>query len=363
MIHIGFDLQRLTEQQKAEWEQLTADVDKAVQENIEAWERWKQLQKYDELVRKEPKTLGEHMELGELQTTLQAYLRPDGQIAPAHRLAQPQFNFKARQQLWAGIKIFLLENVFNGKCAYCETQTGQFPYDAEHYRPKGEVTFKDDDDVSQYAMTEDESGREIQHPGYFWLSFEWKNLVPSCRSCNGPGGKMTQFPVQQHHYFLRRLTPEEAAKMVPSPYPSPTWPGLYYLRSEQLDQLEEPLLLHPYLDNENNPRRHIRFGYKGIEYAVNESLKGKQSIKVFRLYKETLRSSRYEIQKKAAALLTGAFRHYIEIENLSPQESLKKARQTVCDYEEGRVAYCAAALDYLDETTKAFALLSPHNEH
>lgn len=84
---------------------------------------------------------------------------------------------------------------------------------------------------------------------------------------------MTQFPAPKH-VFLERLTQEQADAMDPPPYASPTWPGMYYLRTEQLDELEDPLLLHPYLDKENDPRRHIRFAYKGIEYAVNRGAYG-----------------------------------------------------------------------------------------
>jgi hypothetical protein len=353
MIHIALDLQRLSQEQRDEWQQLTANVDTLVSENIEAWEKWKQLKNYEELFQKTPRTVAVQTKLHRLQTVLHAYLQPDGEISVAHRSSRPEFSF--RQPVWAAIKTFLMTNIFHGKCAYCETQTGQFYYDAEHYRPKGMVTVLADDGESQQRITaEDESGRAIDHPGYFWLAYEWKNLVPSCKSCNGPGGKMTQFPVQQFHVFLKRLTLEEATAMVPPPYQSPTWPGMYYLRTEQLDALEEPLLLHPYLDNENDPRRHIRFGYKGIEYAVNNSPKGLHSIKVFRLGKDTLREERYKIQKRAVTQLTGAYAHFLQFENLSPEEAWRRAREAICEFEQGTTAYCAAALDYVDESLKIF---------
>jgi hypothetical protein len=60
-----------------------------------------------------------------------------------------------------------LEDLFYGKCAYCETPYAPTaPVDVEHYRPKGAV---EGDDA---------------HPGYWWLAMVWENLLPSCIDCN-----------------------------------------------------------------------------------------------------------------------------------------------------------------------------------
>ncbi len=60
-----------------------------------------------------------------------------------------------------------LEELFHGKCAYCESFYGaQAPVDVEHYRPKGAVEGAPD------------------HPGYWWLAMAWDNLLPSCIDCN-----------------------------------------------------------------------------------------------------------------------------------------------------------------------------------
>lgn len=61
----------------------------------------------------------------------------------------------------------LLQDMFHGKCAYCETfYSAAQPMDVEHYRPKG-------------AVSEDDS-----HDGYWWLAMKWDNLLPSCIDCN-----------------------------------------------------------------------------------------------------------------------------------------------------------------------------------
>jgi len=60
-----------------------------------------------------------------------------------------------------------LEELFHGKCAYCESRyASQAPVDVEHYRPKGSVE------------------GDAAHPGYWWLAAEWTNLLPSCVDCN-----------------------------------------------------------------------------------------------------------------------------------------------------------------------------------
>lgn len=58
-----------------------------------------------------------------------------------------------------------LEELFHGKCAYCEQELGE-QWDVEHYRPKGKVA------------------EAPGHPGYFWLAYDWSNLYPSCTNCN-----------------------------------------------------------------------------------------------------------------------------------------------------------------------------------
>jgi len=85
-----------------------------------------------------------------------------------------------------------LTNIFGGKCAYCEANLGvvmQSPV-IEHYRPKGRIT--DENDV----IVCDAGGNEL--PGYYWLAYEWGNLLPSCWVCNSTH-KKNRFPVAGAH--------------------------------------------------------------------------------------------------------------------------------------------------------------------
>jgi hypothetical protein len=75
---------------------------------------------------------------------------------------------------------FLL-GLFREKCAYCETTiTSNQPGDVEHFRPKGRVI---DEHFKPIPVKHPKKG-PMNHPGYFWLAYDWWNLLPSCIDCN-----------------------------------------------------------------------------------------------------------------------------------------------------------------------------------
>ncbi len=163
-----------------------------------------------------------------------------------------------------------LEKLFHDKCAYCETfLTAGGDWDVEHFRPKGKVAERDD------------------HPGYYWLAYEWVNLYPSCKLCNqrrrdpprwgdlrfaGTGGKADQFP----------LGDEATRALMPS---------------HDLDA-EERLLLDPC--GADRPEEHLRFSVDGQVVAVAGSRRGEASIQVFHLRRRRLRDQR---RRKVAAVI------------------------------------------------------------
>jgi len=90
-------------------------------------------------------------------------------------------------------------NAFHGKCAYCEAefkldQTGQ----VEHFRPKKGVHDEDDKPVTIQGPADP---KPRPHPGYYWLAYDWHNLLPACEKCNQTPkkreniGKGNRFPV------------------------------------------------------------------------------------------------------------------------------------------------------------------------
>lgn len=170
-----------------------------------------------------------------------------------------------KETVWTELKQWMFDHVFFKKCAYCEGKVKpQSHGHAEHWRPKGAVTMRRD---GRIVTIESTSGK---HPGYWWLAYEWTNLLPACERCNSGRGKNSQFPVKDRHVF----DPTEVADL------------------DELDRRERPLLLNP-LRGED-PCLHLRFNDKGqIEPRDGSSL-GQHSIEVFDLWREDLNDDRCE---------------------------------------------------------------------
>ena len=71
------------------------------------------------------------------------------------------------------------------KCWYCETLINRQPGTMDHFRPKGRVT-------------------DVNHEGYWWLAYDWRNYRYSCTLCNSANanpdtgdveGKANHFPL------------------------------------------------------------------------------------------------------------------------------------------------------------------------
>lgn len=168
--------------------------------------------------------------------------------------------------IWSDLKAWLLDNVFHGKCAYCEVKvTPGFFGDGEHYRPKGNVTVADATGVRRTVTAAGKS-----HPGYYWLAYDWRNLLPSCSRCNN--AKLDQFPVAAAHVYAAGPEPAD------------------------LDQAEQPLLINPYLEEAG---RHLAFGEFGVVSAIDDDPRGVATIKVFGLDRKDLTDDRWVLQQQA----------------------------------------------------------------
>jgi uncharacterized protein (TIGR02646 family) len=135
---------------------------------------------------------------------------------------------------------------FYGKCGYCERAIGNQHGDVEHFRPKGGVT--------------DQNNKMIgDHPGYYWLAYNWQNLLISCITCNQIM-KGNYFPVVNDNYARK---PEE----IPN---------------------EIPLLINPASGHdEDDPAKHFRINiedhspYFGIVSGITQ--RGITCIEIFKL--------------------------------------------------------------------------------
>ncbi|WCL81425.1 hypothetical protein PPO43_15725 [Saprospira sp. CCB-QB6] len=132
-----------------------------------------------------------------------------------------------------------LNELYHNKCAYCESLLDGF--DIEHYRPKKEVT------------------ENTAHPGYYWLAYEWTNLLPACISCN-QRQKRNHFPVNNSH----KTTPScnHLSEIIES--------------DQKLNELylsqEVPLLLHPE-EQDFDPFDYFDFNLETAAIIVKKGLK------------------------------------------------------------------------------------------
>lgn len=158
-----------------------------------------------------------------------------------------------------------LNKYYKFKCAYCEMHCKG---EIEHYRPKLGVT------------------GEPSHNGYYWLCYEWSNLVPSCRYCNTEGGKGNQFPII------------DTAKRVNGPTFNNSKLDITECNASSTTLLEEkPYLLHPEIDV--HPEVFLSFkisdGKEGIEIVgIDKPKRGEKTIEICNLNRPYLKLNRLE---------------------------------------------------------------------
>lgn len=145
-----------------------------------------------------------------------------------------------------------LKRLYHYKCCYCETHIAAgtvLEYD--HFRPKNGI-------------------KGTSHPGYYWLGYEWTNLLPACPNCNR--AKSNAFPISGKRLdvsaFTGQWTPAEEPKFRPD---SP------------LFKEEKPLLLHPETDT---PEDHLVF--LGTGEVTGTSPKGRKTIEICKLNRDGL---------------------------------------------------------------------------
>ncbi len=154
----------------------------------------------------------------------------------------------------------LLEDMFHGKCAYCETfYSAAQPMDVEHYRPKG-------------AVSEDDT-----HDGYWWLAMKWDNLLPSCIDCNRKRKQITPVGDVRQVRLIRNGSPDFSHGTVLASGKKDSFPitengqRVFDAPTGAKDNLvaasspgllkEEPLLLNPCNDR---PETHLRHQFTSV---------------------------------------------------------------------------------------------------
>ena len=161
------------------------------------------------------------------------------------------------------------EGPFHGKCAYCEESIYENQHgDVEHFRPKARVT---DEDNKPVRISVD--GEEMDHPGYYWLAYDWKNLLISCSLCNQQPsfgrsesdkiGKGNRFPV----LGFRASKPDE-------------------------ENDEQAILINPVLED---PDEYLEVDTSGVLFAKNNNQRGISTINILGLNERRLPLARKKV--------------------------------------------------------------------
>jgi uncharacterized protein (TIGR02646 family) len=140
-----------------------------------------------------------------------------------------------------------LQRIQDGKCCFCEAKILHISYgDVEHYRPKAGWT---------------QSNEKLNKPGYYWLAYDWDNLLLSCQICN-----------QRHKKnFFPLLDSSKRA-----------------LSHEHDITEESPVLIKP---DQEDPGQFIAFKEE-IPFPIAEEQRGRSTIETLGLDRETLNESR-----------------------------------------------------------------------
>lgn len=186
----------------------------------------------------------------------------------ADAAAGKNYEFKAAVYGHDAVRV-ALDKLFYGKCGYCEYRIVRFDADIDHYRPKGRVA------------------EATGHPGYYWLAYNWTNLIPTCTFCNRRRRERAEYPGVQRSPAAGKADSfplREEDKRAWSP-------------SDELSA-EEPLLLNPTIDF---PEDHLSFYPDGEAYSKTH--RGEETIRILNLNAYRIRKDRQRTIDHVAKLL------------------------------------------------------------
>lgn len=162
-----------------------------------------------------------------------------------------------------------LRTAQHDKCAFCETTNPSAHGVVEHYRPKDGWRQKRRD--------------PLQKPEYFWLAYDWENLLFACDVCNDRSHKENLFPLADPAKRATAALPDIA--------------------------VETPLLVNPY--GPLDPEEHINWD-SDVPKPRNGSPYGKETIGVLGLDRDGRRAD------FRRAHLQGLEKQLQRVENLKP---------------------------------------------
>ena len=166
--------------------------------------------------------------------------------------SQKRYDFPFNDKIDKELKEYLHE-AFHGKCGYCETKIDSPSVGiVDRYRPHNGVRDKN----------------EYHQDLYWWLTFEWDNLIYCCKTCNQY--KANYFPVVGKRAFNHK---DDLSK-------------------------ERRLLLNPY---EDDPEEHFYYDHQG--YICSKTNEGDQTVELLRLNRTDLIEKRLTAKKEIIDIL------------------------------------------------------------
>jgi uncharacterized protein (TIGR02646 family) len=231
--------------------------------------------------------------------------------------------FRKYHDIWSVLKEDYKKLSYN-KCWYCEVDTDGMHGDMDHHRPKGKVT------------------ENPEHPGYWWLAFNWHNFRFSCERCNSldtdpitkvVGGKQNYFPLVNDDESCRIQNECDYGELF-SEYPlllDPTEP-------------DDPQLLTFQPDGRPGPTNNDE---KSIAY---QRVQG--SIKIYNLHHSVSNRSRRKIYNRVRDLVACHQRYILMLEtdysDLAARAGMKQVLTELRSIVTSSAPYSSAARAYLD---------------
>jgi len=192
-------------------------------------------------------------------------------------------NHKAKSECYRDTTLDSLVVLYSGKCACCERSFG-YELQVDHYRPKKARQYKN---------------KTYNHSGYYWLTYEWSNLIPLCSSCNQ--SKSNYFPLKNKSKRVSSHTHKDA------------------YNPKQLYSLEQPLLINPEI--ELYPEKYFKYLPNGkVEGRAEE---GKEMVKLYKLNSRTKIRERRIVIEHFRKNIRSAINEYLDSNNKEKESELK----------------------------------------
>ena len=217
-----------------------------------------------------------------------------------YRSGRPRFEFVSTIYAAPTVRQVLVQSQ-HSKCCYCEQAFSPDMLEVEHFRPKG--------GVQQHL------GRTgIDFPGYYWLAYDWRNLLLACGTCNGKHKKN----------FFPLMNPSQRA----------------WCHHDSVSP-ERPLFVNPV---RQQPRNHITFDGPN---PVAHTRAGKKTIDGIGLRRDLLMDRRRDLIDNLSARMVIVAATAVHPANAALQARAPAALQFINAATQPEAEFSSMAIDYL----------------